>query len=117
MNILVVSALFPPEPVVSSGLSFDVADELVKRGNNITVICPKPTRPLGYIFSNKFQTNPKLLKVILNSYTCPESRILGRLRESYSFGIHCSRFIMTNHKSIDAIYANTWPLFAPIFYC
>ena len=48
MNILIISAVFPPEPVVSANLSRDLAEELSKN-NQVTVLCPKPTRPNGFI--------------------------------------------------------------------
>lgn len=113
MNILIVSAVFPPEPVVSSKLSEDLALELSKE-HMVTVICPKPTRPHGFIFENVIEE--KDYKVIrLNSYTCSESKIMGRLRESYSFGKHCSQYIVENRDKIDVIYVNTWPLFAQYY--
>lgn len=115
MNILIVSAVFPPEPVVSSLISFDIASRLSETGNSVTVICPPPTRPFGYNFSNNDQRDYKFKKIILDSYACPESKIIGRFRESYSFGKHCSEYIRKNHDNIEIIYANTWPLFAQFF--
>ncbi len=109
--ILIVSAVFPPEPVVSATLSFDIACELAKR-KKVTVISPKPTRPLNKVF------NPEECKIypfthkILNSYSCPKSEIIGRIRESISFGIATSKYVAQHHKEIQVIYANTWPLFA-----
>ena len=107
-KILLISAVFPPEPVVSALLSSDLAAELTKR-HDVVVLCPRPTRPHGFRFENKFE--PADYKVIrLNSYTCPQSDPLGRCRESYSFGRQCYRYIIDNSKNIDVIYANTWPL-------
>ena len=51
LKIVIVSALFPPEPVVSAQLSYDIANFLVDKGCQVTVICPFPTRPLGFNFS------------------------------------------------------------------
>ena len=108
MKILIISAVFPPEPVVSALLSRDLAGELSKK-HDVVVLCPKPTRPHGFHFENKFE--PADYKVIrLNSFTCPQSNPLGRFRESYSFGKQCYRYIVNNYKNIDVIYANTWPL-------
>ena len=113
MNILIISAVFPPEPVVSANLSRDLADELSKN-NQVTVLCPKPTRPNGFIISNNFE--PKNYKVIrLNSFTCPSSNLMGRIRESFSFGRCCQNYIEANHDNIDVIYANTWPFLAQYF--
>lgn len=114
MNVLIVSAVFPPEPVVSSQVSFDIAEDLRNRGDSVTVICPKPTRPFGY--SNlSIATEYKFKKIILASFTCPKSEIFGRFRESFSFGKHCAEFLKKEASKFDVIYANTWPLFAQYF--
>ena len=113
LNIVIVSAVFPPEPVVSASLSKDIAFELAKE-NKVTVLCPNPTRPHGFNFTAG--VGVKDYKVVrLNSFTCSESKIFCRFRESYSFGKHCFKYIADNHKNIDLIYANTWPLFAQYF--
>lgn len=113
MNILIISAVFPPEPVVSASLSKDIAFELAKE-NKVTVLCPNPTRPHGFNFTKG--VGVKDYKVVrLNSYTCSASKILNRFRESYSFGKHSFKYIADNHKNIDVIYANTWPLLAQYF--
>lgn len=109
-NILIITAVFPPEPVVSANLSSDLAEEL-STTNNVTVLCPRPTRPEGFKF--EYLHKPEKYKVIrLNSYTCPASNIIGRFRESYSFGKYCVRYINKNSNKIDSIYLNTWPLLA-----
>lgn len=114
MRVLIISALFPPEPIVSANLSRDIASMLSKN-NYVTVVCPYPTRPHGYIFENKMADNDYNV-IKLNSYTCSESKkIIGRIRESYSFGLHCAWYIANNRDKIDIIYANTWPLFAQYF--
>ena len=112
-KILLISAVFPPEPVVSASLSKDIAFELAKE-NKVTVLCPNPTRPHGFVFEKGLETtNYEVAR--LNSFTCSESKIFSRFRESYSFGKHCFKYIADNHKNIDLIYANTWPLFAQYF--
>ncbi len=87
---------------------------MLSKKNNVTVVCPNPTRPHGYIIENKMVDNDYNV-VNLNSYTCSESKIMGRLRESYSFGLHCALYIANNKDKVDIIYANTWPLFAQYF--
>jgi len=52
LNILIVSAVFMPEPVVSAQLSEDIANELAVN-HKVTVISPKPTRPFGFKFLRK----------------------------------------------------------------
>jgi glycosyltransferase involved in cell wall biosynthesis len=112
-NILIISAVFPPEPVVSANLSYDIASTL-SENNEVTVISPKPSRPLGFKFdvtSQKFTFN----HIISNSIVCPVSSIYGRLKESYSFGKFCFSYINDNYNNIDVIYANTWPLLGQYF--
>lgn len=87
---------------------------MLSKNNNVQVVCPNPTRPHGFIFENKMADHDcNVMK--LNSYTCSESKIMGRLRESYSFGVHCAWYIANNRDKIDIIYANTWPLFSQYF--
>jgi len=111
-RILIISAVFPPEPVVSAMLSRDIAEKL-SQYYKVTVLCPKPTRPLGYSFPEKFISDSLPYEVIhLPSFTSPESNILNRLRESKSFGKHCSNYIALHKDEILAVYANAWPLFS-----
>ncbi len=111
-NILIISAVFPPEPLVSSMMSADIASSLAVY-HNVTVLCPTPSRPEGYQFDNKDVVSNRPYKVeYLKSYVCPKSQILGRFRESVSFGEHCVKFIEENEKEIDIIYVNSWPLFS-----
>ena len=49
-RILIISAVFPPEPVVSAILSKDIATSLSK-DHSIVVLCPQPSRPEGYRFT------------------------------------------------------------------
>lgn len=112
-NILIISSVFPPEPVVSANLSFDIANAL-SEDNSVTVISPKPSRPLGFIFANK-PLKFKFNHIQSNSFICPSSNIFGRFKESYSFGIYCYNYISQNHQFIDFIYVNTWPLIGQYF--
>lgn len=109
-TILIISCVFPPEPVVSALLSKDIANELSK-SHNVEVLHPKPTRPDGYVF-----TQDELIfnyeSITTNSFTCPSYSLFGRLRESYSFGKKCARYINENVGNIDIIYLNAWALFA-----
>lgn len=111
---LLVSALFPPEPVVSANLSRDIANSL-SSDFDLCIVSPPPSRPLGFISSYKsicHSTNSLYKHIQLNSYICPQSNLIGRLLESISFGIRCSTYIQNNAQNIKVIYANTWPLFA-----
>ena len=93
-NLLIISAVFNPEPVVSAKLSEDLANELGK-DNKVIVIAPFPTRPFGFKL-NKKDINKSYTLINLDSFTCPEYNILGRFKESYSFGVACSKYIKEN---------------------
>lgn len=110
-KVLLVTAVFPPEPVVSAMLSYDIAMKLCSIGCKVVVVSPNPTRPLNYVFQTEHPKYP-FEHYVLDSYTCPESRIWGRTRESISFGKAVSRFLREYPEKIDCIYANTWALFS-----
>jgi glycosyltransferase involved in cell wall biosynthesis len=110
-NIIIISAVFPPEPVVSAKLSFDIAEQL-SVFHNVTVLSPKPTRPHGLKFDNITEENFNFKHICLESYTCSSSKLFGRFKESYSFGKYCKKYIQNSPQKIDLIYINTWPLCA-----
>lgn len=113
--ILIVTAVFPPEPVVSANLSFDITNALAAE-EEVVVISPPPTRPFGMIFDEDIVTKEYPFEhIVLDTYTCPESKLFGRAKESYSLGVATKKYIEENHQEIEAIYANTWPLFAQKF--
>jgi glycosyltransferase involved in cell wall biosynthesis len=109
--ILLISSVFPPEPVVSAEVGNDLAIAL-SENSEVKVITPKPTRPLGFSFGKETIENRKFEQIILNSFTCPESRLIGRMRESYSFGKHAASYIKKNRTEIKCIYVHAWPLLA-----
>lgn len=109
--ILIISAVFPPEPVVSSKLSFEIATELSK-DCRVVVLHPVATRPLGFDFRNICSMDSGFENVTLSSYVCPQSTIMGRFRESYSFGIQCLKYIKKHYIELACIYVNSWPLFS-----
>lgn len=108
--ILIASALFPPEPVVSANIAYDLASKLAE-DYEVTVISPKPTRPYGMTFGSP----PEFFAFKhyqLESYTYPRSAVIGRFHESYSLGLQIKSFVERHHNEITAVYANVWPLFA-----
>lgn len=112
-EILIVTALYPPEPVVSANISSDLNAVLAERGYVVKVFHPKPTRPNGYLF-NKYHT-PANNEIIAESSTSPKSSLFGRLKESISFGRATYRYIEKHYRNIGVIYANTWPLFGQFY--
>jgi colanic acid biosynthesis glycosyl transferase WcaI len=118
MKCLVLSCVFPPEPVVSSQTSAQVARALVERGHEITVITGFPNRPGGRIhqgYSRKLVQREKhdggFQLVRCFSVLSPESRITSRFLENVSFGVTSGCLAFAARKP-DVIYANTWPVFA-----
>lgn len=112
-HILIVSAVFPPEPVVSARLSFDIYHSIKKQGADTKVFHPKASRPNGYQFDISGTVDEN--EIVPNTFVYPQSSLFGRFRESYSFGKATSRYIKQHHSEIEAIYANTWPLFGQLF--
>jgi glycosyltransferase involved in cell wall biosynthesis len=122
-NILIVNCVFDPEPVVSAQIGHSLSETLSESGHNVTVIAPYPSRPLGFNFeelperANRisiFISKKQLTCYHLPSYIHPESGILGRLRESISFGIASYKFIMSSKDKYDIVYMNTWPIFGQL---
>lgn len=109
--MLLISGVFPPEPVVSASISYDLASALAEI-SEVTVISPIPSRPRGFIFKKEPSRKEKFKHVVLDSFTYPDSKIIGRMRESYSFGKLSARYILGNKNEIKCIYLNTWPLIA-----
>jgi glycosyltransferase involved in cell wall biosynthesis len=109
--ILIVSANFPPEPIAAANISYDLATELSKEWK-VTVLTPRPSRPCGFSFSHKANYSREFNHIILNSFTCPESKVLGRMYESYSFGKYAVQYIKKHHREITCVYVSVWPLFA-----
>ena len=126
-EIIIVNAVYPPEPVVSAQIGRDLAVHLAQEGGRVTVLCPFPTRPAGAQYS-EYRKNDGVrvarvegVEVIrLPSFTAPESTVINRMRESFSFGQHVHQYLKRHYADVDVIYANTWPLLGQAFiarYC
>ena len=118
MRILIVSPVYPPEPVVSSQTSSQIAQALADRGHIVTVVTAFPNRPMGKIYEGyerKFWTYDRSisgLKVLrVFSLFSSRSKLFSRLLENFSFGIASALAILILGKP-DIIYANTWPIVA-----
>ena len=105
-----MSAVFPPEYVTSALLNYDLARELAKE-HNVTVIRPKPTRPIGVTFDSHEISDKSFITYLVDSYTHPESSFLGRFRESIDFGRKSAEYIDAHHTEIDFVYNDGWQLF------
>lgn len=113
MNILIITYLFDPEPIVMSTVTKDLAIELSKE-HNVTVLTSKPCRPYGYKFEGKELNNPSwpFKRIVMDSYTNPESSFSGRWKENISFGKGTASYIKKHNEEIDVIYISAFPLFS-----
>ncbi|QWV95960.1 glycosyltransferase family 4 protein [Geomonas nitrogeniifigens] len=117
-HLVIVSAAYPPEPVVSARMSRDLALHLLERGHRVTVLCPQPSRPASACYSDYRSDGDPLVSdedgvevVRLPSFSAPQSALLPRLKESWSYGRHVCRYL-TGRPAPDALYVNAWPLLA-----
>ncbi len=111
-HILIISAVFPPEPVVSGRLSMDLYRSFKEKGYDAKVLHPYPTRPFGFKPDEKSIGVLGEDEIIAESYVCPQSSFWGRVRESWSFGKACKRYISEHNAEIQCVYANAWPMFS-----
>ena len=110
-NILIVSSVFPPEPVTSANLNYDLAVRLSQK-HHVTVIHPEPSRPAGKHYTEEDKMVSGDFSVLLApTYTHPKSELLGRMKESISFGRFCARYIRSHKAEIDFVYNCSWQLF------
>lgn len=110
--ILIISSLFPPEPIVSARLSKNLCDALKEKGEYVKVLHPSPSRPYGFKPDSQSIGQQGDDEITTASYVCPKSSLPGRMRESWSFGKACKKYIKEHHSEIGCIYANAWPMFA-----
>lgn len=120
MKIIVVSGVFPPEPVTSAITSGHLADELAGRGHKVQVIAPFPNRPAGKIYPSfrrawcsTSNVNGYIIHRVWNT-TSGNSGFISRFLENIVFGITSLIRLFFIEKP-DIIYSNSWPIFATGF--
>lgn len=109
-HCLIISAVYPPEPVVSAQLSSDIYHDLKSKGHKVRVLHPYPSRPNGFSFEDTVLTDED--EITTESSVCPQSSLIGRMRESWSFGKACQMYVRNHQSEISCIYANAWPMFS-----
>ena len=109
-RILIISAVFPPEQVTSAFLNFDLAKELAKK-YEVTVLRPYPTRPIGAKYDTVEVGENSFRTILIDSYTHPESQLIGRFKEAIDFSKKSIKYIEKHHKDIDFVYDDGWQLF------
>lgn len=114
MNIMLATGVFYPEPIAMSTIIKDIAIRLSQEGHCVKVITSPPCRPFGYKLPAQLNDPAwPFERIILPSYSCPESTLIGRYKESRSFGKALCDYIRGHHAQIDIIYACLFPLFCP----
>lgn len=108
-KILIISAVFPPEQVTSALMNYDLAREL-SNYYNVTVLRPYPTRPIGATFQRSW-SDPDFETVMINSYTHPESELIGRFKEARDFSRKSVQYLKEHKDEIDFVYNDGWQLF------
>lgn len=108
-SVLIVSAVFPPEQVTSAYLNYDLAKALAK-DYKVIVLRPKPTRPIGASFQKDWN-DPDFETVLIDSYTHPESELLGRFKEAIDFSKKSVKYLKAHKDEIDFVYNDGWQLF------
>jgi len=118
MRVLLVSCVYPPEPVVSAQTSCQIAEALIHQGHEVSVIASFPTRPAGQLFRGYAwklfeheQPQQQLEIVRCFSFPSTQSSMSSRFLENISFGLTSGWQALTLPRP-DVIYANTWPIFA-----
>lgn len=106
-NILIISGVFPPEPVTSANMNYDLAEELAKV-HNVTVIIPHPSRPISRDYSGYQHPKYPFKLVVVNSYTHPKSSIMGRMKEAISFSKKALKYVKTSNVKYDFVYNSAW---------
>lgn len=109
-KVIIASAVFPPEQVTSALMNYDLAKALSK-DYDVIVLRPYPTRPIGMKFDYVGMGEVPFQTILIDSYTHPESQLIGRFKESIDFGRKCAQYIREHHDEIAFIYNNPWQLF------
>ncbi len=119
MRVAIVSAVFPPEPVMSAQTSADIAAELARRGHQVVVFTSFPNRPAGLLmpgFKRKWRQIELRdgYQVVHCWHTLSRDSVLSsRFFENLSFGL-TSAYHLFLARRFDVVYADTWPILAQL---
>lgn len=118
-HVIIISAVYPPEPFVSAQMPRDLAEHLVRQNIRVKVLCPQPSRPATADYGKYTKTGTDLTNredgvevVRLPSFAAPRSSVFYRSVESYSFGRHVCRHLAAMPDQPQVIYVNAWPVLA-----
>ena len=108
MKILLPVSVFSPEPVTSALMNYDLAMALIEK-HDVTVVRPFPSRPIGKDYRD-YKADYPFKCVTIDTFRCPEAKLIGRMRESVSFGQACAKYIEAHKEEIDCVYNGGWQL-------
>lgn len=117
MKILVITNNFPPEKFGNSSRISDLCTHLQKFGNEILVLCPHPTFPIGN-FKRKWslsEHNTINGINVINLFTwqpkTSDPGFLSRMAYYLIFPINTIFWILFNYKKFDIIFTSSPPIF------
>ena len=115
MRLLIVSCVYPPEIVVSSRSSAEIASGLAERGHEVVVIAPRPSRAGSTDHQDRRPSRPKEAGALRVKHcsTLPSLRstMSRRFLEYVSFGLTSAFALLREAGGARVVYANTWPIF------
>lgn len=107
MKILVICQYYYPEPFRIT----DICEELVKRGNNVTVVTGIPNYPMGEIYEG-YRNGEKRDEIIngVNVHRCftigRKTGAVRRLLNYYSYPVSSVRYINKLKDDFDVVFVN-----------
>lgn len=105
MKILVICQYYHPEPFRIS----DICEELVRRGNEVTVVTGTPNYPMGQIYPG-YEKKAHIDEVIngVTVHRCKihprKTGVLHRLWNYYSYAMQSSKYIRKLDDSFDVVF-------------
>ncbi len=105
MKILVICQYYYPEPFRIN----DICEELVKKGNEVTVVTGTPNYPMGEIYPG-YENNDHKDEIIngVNVHRCPiiprKTSAIYRLLNYYSYTYEANKYINKLDSSFDIVF-------------
>jgi glycosyltransferase involved in cell wall biosynthesis len=121
MKLLILTQYFPPEMGAPQSRLFELAQELIKLGWDVSVITAKPNYPTGRIFE-EYKRNAKRKREFVDGifvqrvplFPSKSSKILPRLVSYISFTISSLYAALIFQEKPDVVWVESPPLFIGI---
>jgi glycosyltransferase involved in cell wall biosynthesis len=109
-TLLVVTAVYPPEPVVTARTSAELASIARETGWETVTLCPEPSRGIVPDEARKvYDRDPSVTRV--RTWKSRKSQVLSRLTENLTFALRIFWYVLFRTNA-TVIYCNTWPIFS-----